>query len=280
MRKTEPIAEATSLQPSLGRSSAEVIFENLTAGERLRSEYASSRTLVGTFLIELPAQRTVKALALAGFDFLVIDLEHSSFGVETMASLVAEAHACGLPVLTRVWTLDAGLIGKVLDSGANGVLVPRVRSAQEARLAVEAARYGPSGERGLAPLLPFLSSPLPQPLVGDSAVVVVQIEGREAVDQAAQIALVPGLDGIFVGPYDLSQSLGQPGDIGSESVRLAANSVAEVCGDHVMLGIYVHDPLESRGWAEAGFRLQCVGFDGRMLLHGARAFLDHARDGV
>jgi 2-keto-3-deoxy-L-rhamnonate aldolase RhmA len=278
MRKGEGL-ERSSVQPSTdGRSNAEVIFGHLTAGERLRSQYASLRTLLGTFLIELPAQRTVKALALAGFDFVVIDLEHSSFGVETMAPLVAEAHACGLPVLTRVWSLDPGLIGKVLDSGANGVMVPRVRSAHDARRAVEAARYGPSGERGLAPLIPFASSPLPQPLVGDSAVVVVQIEGREAVENAGQIAGVPGLDAIFVGPYDLSQSLGQPGDIGSDDVRLAALSVADVCGDRVMLGIYVDDPLESRSWAERGFRLQCVGFDGRMLLHGARTFLRSARD--
>lgn len=248
----------------------------LTAGERLRTAYRS-RTVLGTFLIELPTPRTVRAIALSGFDFVVLDLEHSFCGIETLASLVAEAQLAGLPVLVRVWSLNDGLIGRVLDAGANGVMVPHVQDRQDALQAVAAARYGPVGSRGLAPLTTYGSLGLAQTAAGASVIVVVQIEGTQAVEHAAEIAGIEGVDAVLVGPYDLSQAIGRPGDVGAPEIADAAARVAAACRDRAMLGIYVDDPAMSREWARRGFGLQCVGFDGRMLLDGARSVLRTAR---
>jgi 4-hydroxy-2-oxoheptanedioate aldolase len=234
--------------------------------------------LLGTFLIELPALRTVRVLALAGFDFVVLDLEHSPFGTETLHSLVAECQAAGIPPLVRVWTSDPGLIGKVLDIGVAGVMIPRVSSAAEAREVVQAARYDPRGDRGMAPLISYSASPDPQSVVGNSPLVIVQLESRQAIDEAAAIMAVPGLDMVFVGPYDLSQALGQPGNVDSDEVHRVAERIAAAAPANIMLGVYVDNPAWSRDWVDRGFRFQCVGFDGRMLLQGARTTLMQARN--
>lgn len=261
-----------------GHDASTRVTSALTAGALVRERYRSG-TVYGTFLIELPAQRTVRALALAGFDFIVIDLEHSPFEVERMSQLASEAQLLGMPAIVRVWTRDQGLIGKVLDAGANGVMVPNVSSAAEAAEVVQAARYAPTGARGMAPLISYASSAFQQTVLGEDALVVVQIEGREGLQACSSIAAVPGVDGILVGVYDLAQSLGQAGNVASPEVVEAASQVAANTSD-AMLGIYVDDPALSGTWARLGFRLQCVSFDGRMLMEGARATLKAARGGA
>lgn len=266
--------------PAARRNAGERTREGLSLGSSLRQAHRR-RLLLGTFLIELPALRTVRALALAGFDFVVLDLEHSPFGTETLHSLVAECHAAGIPPLVRVWMSDPGLIGKVLDLGVAGVMVPRVASAAEAADVVQAARYNPHGDRGMAPLISYSASPDPQSVVGNSPLVIVQLESRQAIEEAAAIMKVPGLDMLFIGPYDLSQALGHPGRVNSDEVHTVAAGIAAEAPDEIMLGVYVDNPAWSQDWAARGFRFQCIGFDGRMLLEGARAVLSKAvlRDG-
>ncbi|MBV8565101.1 MAG: hypothetical protein JO273_06570 [Methylobacteriaceae bacterium] len=260
-----------------GEASAR-LDEALGLGHAVLDLY-KQRTVLGTFLIELPAKATIKALALAGFDFAILDLEHSSFGVESLPALISEAHLLRLPVLVRVSSHDAGLITKVLDAGANGIMAPHVSTARQAKAIIEAARYAPLGERGLAPLIGFAELPRPQVAVDPDILVVVQIEGSEGVANCAEIAAVPGVSGLFVGPYDLSQALGIPGDVENPRVAEAAAQVADRAGAAGMLGVYVHDPRRSAVWAQRGFRLQCVSFDSRMLLAGAREAVANARAG-
>lgn len=107
--------------------------------------------------------------------------------------------------------------------------------------------------------------------------VVVQVEGLQAVEHAAEIAGIEGVDAVLIGPYDLSQAIGRPGDVGAPEIAEAAGRVAAACRGQAMLGIYVDDPAMSQEWARRGFGLQCVGFDGRMLLDGARSVLTIAR---
>ena len=148
---------SADLPPAAAGSRARLAW-TLTAGARLRAAYAE-RVLRGTFLIELPTPVTVRALALAGFDFAVLDLEHSTIGVEGLPGLIAEARAVDLPVLVRVWANEPALVGKVLDAGANGVMVPHVATPEAAARAVRAARWAPRGERGVAPLVSAVAAP-------------------------------------------------------------------------------------------------------------------------
>jgi 2-keto-3-deoxy-L-rhamnonate aldolase RhmA len=250
---------------------------SLLLGNGLR-EKAREGWALGTFLIEQPVPATLGALSLAGFDFVVLDMEHSSVDFGTLGVLIGAGQAAGLATLVRVWGEDIGLIGKVLEMGAHGIMAPHVDTPERARAIVDQARFPPAGHRSFSPLTRYdaLREPLRQ--LGEATYVVVQIEGREALDRAAAIASVPGLDAVFVGPYDLALSLGVTP--GSEKVYDAAQQVADAVAAGVTAGIYIDDPSHCGAWAARGFALQCVGFDGRMLSSGARAIVDQARVGM
>jgi len=252
------------------------VAESLCRGQRMRDLVRQGLAL-GTFLIEQPCPSTLAVLATAGFDFVVLDMEHSAIGISGLEPLILAGQAAGLVVLVRTLGQDTALIGKVLDMGAHGVMAPHVDTAERAREIVEAARFRPLGNRGFSPLARFdgLQEPLAQ--LGGSAYVVVQIEGRSALDHVEEIATVNGIDALFVGPYDLSLSLGVPP--GDPAVREAAEHIAGAVPAEVGLGIYVDDPADSRRWAARRFALQCVSFDGRMLADGARRVASRARAG-
>ena len=251
----------------------EILSKGLQAGLELRRKARGGRAL-GTFLIELPCPATLVTLALAGFDFVVLDMEHSGIDFARLESLILAGHAAGLALLVRTWGKDVGLIGKALDLGANGILAPHVESAAHARAIVEQARFGPRGRRGFSPLTKYDALGQPFRDLDAATYVVVQIEGRAALDSVKDIAGVPGIDAIFVGPYDLALSLNV--EPGSDAVYAAADRVAAAVPDEITLGIYIDDPIQCRNWTNRRFVLQCVSFDGRMLANGARAIAQQA----
>jgi 2-keto-3-deoxy-L-rhamnonate aldolase RhmA len=217
-------------------------------------------------------------VSLAGFDFVVLDMEHSCIGFSALENLILAGQSAGLAVLVRTWGEDTGLIGKVLDMGAHGIMAPHVDTPERARAIVDQARFKPLGNRGFSPLMKFDCLETPLQMLGESTYVVVQIEGKTALSRAGEIAAVPGIDAVFVGPYDLALSLGVPP--GSVEVHKAAERIAEAVPVNVALGIYVDDPTTCGEWVARRFALQCVSFDGRMLSDGARRVTQQARSGV
>jgi 2-keto-3-deoxy-L-rhamnonate aldolase RhmA len=258
-------------------AAAENIARALTLGSELRRKVSAGCAL-GTFVLENPAPATVSAMALAGFDYIIIDMEHSSVDFSTLEPLVAAAQACGLPTLVRPWGEDVGLIGKALDIGANGIMAARVESAERARTIVEQARFAPLGNRGFSPLTKYDALREPLRALDESTYVVLQIEGRRGIESIADIAAVRGIDAVFVGPYDLALSLGVPP--GSPQVFNAAEQLAKSVPAHVGLGIYIDDPAKCADWSARRFALQCVSFDGRMLANGARSVVAQARQSM
>jgi 2-keto-3-deoxy-L-rhamnonate aldolase RhmA len=258
---------------AVANAGADRLSAGLTAGLGLRRKAQSGRAL-GTFLIELPCAATLQTLALAGFDFVVLDMEHSGVDFARLEFLIAAGHSAGLALLVRTWSNDPGLIGKALDLGANGILAPHVETAAHARLIVEQARFAPRGRRGFSPLTKYDSLPQPFLELDAATYLVVQIEGESALNSVREIAAVPGIDAIFVGPYDLALSMNvQPG---SAAVLAAAEIVAAAVPAQMTLGIYIDDPARCRDWSSRGFVLQCVSFDGRMLANGARTITQRA----
>ena len=126
---------------------ARKLGESLLLGESLRQRTASGFAL-GTFLIELPTSGVVTSIALAGFDFIVLDMEHSASDFATLEPLVFAARAAGIATLVRTWGEDSGLIGKALDLGISGIMASHVETPERAREIVEQARYAPRGHRG------------------------------------------------------------------------------------------------------------------------------------
>ena len=228
----------------------------------IRARLQHGPGLVGTFL-QAPSAVTAELVAGLGVDFTCVEAEHSAIGVETMQALVAASALGGAPALVRVRRNDPGEISAALDAGAAGVIVPRVDSAAEAAEAVAAAKYPPSGKRGVGPgraarygggIPEYLSSANDQTAIG------VQIESAAAVEQAAAIAAVPGLDFVFVGPGDLAVSLGVP--FGSDPVVAAIGSVLDAARAAGMpAGIWAPTAAAARSWLDRGVTLVILGSD-------------------
>ncbi len=253
---------------------ADFVSASMLLGEKLRQQVRSGLAL-GTFVIDIPDPSTLTIVAVAGFEFAVLDMEHSPVDFGRLEALLNSGRAAGIPMLVRPWGKDAGLIGKILDMGAHGIMVPHVGTPERAREVVEQARFAPLGKRGFSPLTKFDSIELPLDALDAATYVVVQIEGRDAIDRVGEIAAVPGIDAIFVGPYDLALSLDVPP--GSEEVIAAAERVAKAVPADLGVGIYIDDPATVGAWQSRGFSLQCVSFDGRMMASGARSVVTAAR---
>lgn len=167
-------------------------------------------------------------MSRCGFDWLAIDMEHSPLSVGECQELIRTIDLCGVPVLVRVGANDPLLIKRAMDAGAHGVIVPMVNSARQAQEAVESVHYPPAGQRGvgLARAQGYgRSFEAYQRWVEENAVVVVQIEHRQAVENVDEICAVKGVDAVIVGPYDLSGSLGKPGDLKDPAVVSAMHKV-------------------------------------------------------
>ncbi len=232
--------------------------------------------VIGTFIIEIPCAAAVRAVALAGFDFAVIDMEHSTLGYDALEPLVISAQAVGLAALVRVWGEDTGLIGKALEAGANGLLIPHVGSAGRARDIVRQTRFSPLGSRSFSPLTRYDGLGQSKADISARTIVIAQIEGVDGLAAAEEIAATPGIDGIFIGTHDLSSSLNVA--IDDPAVALAASKVASRVPRSSVKGVYLDRPENSRMWCDLGFQLQCVSFDGRMLANAAASVVDAILD--
>ena len=198
-------------------------------GRRLRNrEFQLGATVSSTDVA------VAEAMAASDLDFIMLDTEHSPISPETVQTLVMAIHGAGTPVLVRVGGLEPIRLMHPLDVGAAGVIVPRVRNADEVRWVVEQTRYPPVGLRGFGPRRAGGYGRTTAEYVAgssDNVGVVVQIETAEAVANLAEIVSVPGLDGLLVGPNDLSAALGVPGQTGSRPVRDVMRRVVDVCRD-------------------------------------------------
>lgn len=174
---------------------------------------------------------TTEMMARAGFDWLVIDMEHTAIGVSDAQQLIQVIDLAGVVPLVRVGANDPLLIKRAMDSGAHGVIVPMVNSADEAKRAVQALYYPPIGNRGagLARAQGYgLEFTQYKEWADRESVLIVQIEHVDAVNQLEEIISVDGVDGFIVGPYDLSGSLGMPGRWNEPAVVEALAEVERV----------------------------------------------------
>jgi 4-hydroxy-2-oxoheptanedioate aldolase len=243
----------------------------------LRERIRAREPLAGSFALELPARAAVECYALAGFDFVVLDLEHSAVDFGTLSMLVASARAVGIGCLVRVPDGGTGAITRILDMGPDGVMVPGVRSAPEAAEVVQASRYHPAGRRGLAPIVrhALQADPALGPAGRDAlTVVVVQIEAADALGEAAAVARTDGVDVVFVGPYDLSQSVGRAGELDHPDVVAAGERLASEVSPHAALGVYLERPEQLARWRAAGATFFTLRTDGRIFLDACRRTLE------
>lgn len=244
---------------------------------RLRRVLADPATRLRATFVLLPRVEIVESLCHAGFDAVVIDLEHGPITVPELPPLVAAGQGSGGLVLVRVGSGVPSLVGAVLDTGADGVVVPHMTSAADARDAVRAARFPPAGDRSINPYVraaQYDGGDGWTRRADEDTAVLVMVEGRDGVAALDEIATVPGVDAVFVGPIDLSASLGVPGRpedplVVAEVGRIIASTSAL----GVATGVYCPTPAAATRWQAAGARLVVLSADLAMAHDGFQRFL-------
>ncbi len=178
----------------------------------------------------------VQIAKLAGYDSLYLDLEHSAMTIDTCAQISLAASMAGIVALVRVPSHAHHHISRVLDGGAQGVIVPHVDNAAEARAVVEASCFPPLGSRSLAGLGPLagqsISAPDAYRLINENTVRVVMLESPTAIENAEEIAATDGIDMLLIGTNDLCAEMGIPGELGHDRVRAAYQSMTDACKAH------------------------------------------------
>lgn len=235
-----------------------------TLKQRLRKR----ETTIGSW-ITLGHTSVAEIMAHAGFDWLVVDMEHSVITLDVAQQLIQVIEGCGVVPLVRVGENNPNTIKRAMDAGAQGVLVPMVNTRQQAEAAVSAVKYPPTGTRGVGlARAQGYGARFEEYAAGINAesIVVVQVEHIEAVTNLESILSVKGLDGCIVGPYDLSGSLGVPGDFEHPDLLAALSRVEQTCKEKgVAAGMHVVQPdyrlvMEhaARGYSFIGFGLDIL----------------------
>ena len=216
-------------------------------------------------------------MARAGFDWLVVDLEHSVLSIAQAGELIRTIDLCGVAPLVRLTSNQRDQIKRVMDAGAHGIIVPMVNGPDDAAEAVAATRYAPRGSRGVGIARAQGYGVGFQEYLqwqDDGPVVIVQIEHRDAVERLDEILTVPGVDGFLVGPYDLSCSMGIPGQFERGEFRDTMTRIREMgrrLGCPGGLHIVEPDPTQLERALGEGYTFVAYSVDFRILDVGARA---------
>ena len=246
------------------------MYERGAFAQQLASE---GPTVFGTW-VKLPTLETVELLGLAGFDFIVVDMEHAPLTLESAYRAIVVAQAMGMGALVRVPDRSDSHLQRLLDSGADGILVPRVTDAATCRASVDAMRFSPTGVRGLGSTsragrwgLDTAANYLEHGRHG--IVRGVQVEDQDGLRTIEEILDVDGLSALFIGTGDLSLSSGLPASH-PDNDALIASTLEKCRARSIPCGTAVGDPKAARAAADRGFRFVMVSNDATMFGTAAR----------
>lgn len=224
---------------------------------KLKKNLQSGKVVIGPFL-KLADPAIVEIAGLAGFDFVIIDTEHAPISFETAQNLIRSAEIAGITPIIRVSENDPALILRSLDIGAQGVQVPQVSTKDDAVKTVEAAKFFPQGSRGVCRFVRSAGYSSKNQneyfkISNQETMVIVHIEGVEGINNLSEILTVKGLDIIFLGPYDLSQSCGVPGQVNHpiviEKMEKSVNLSKKM---NVAVGTFVDNIESAKKWLALG----------------------------
>lgn len=234
--------------------------EESMAANSLRERLRKGEAVLGTIL-PLPSPEVAEIIGLAGYDCILLDTEHGPLTSETLQTMARACKTANAVPLVRVPENNPKTILRALDCGCTGVMVPQVETPEQAAAAVAATKYAPLGTRSLAGATPAArwgAAPLADHVAASNAATInlLQIETRRGLEAVAAIARVPGVDVLFIGPSDLSLSLGHPGQPGHPDVQAAFRQIIETgLAAGVSVGILALTPDEVRTYRQLGVTL-------------------------
>ncbi len=242
----------------------------------VRDTLRAGGTAFGTMAFEFFTPGLPAVLARAGAEFVILDMEHSGVGIETVKAQIAASHGAGIVPMVRVPGCHHYLVAPVLDAGAMGIMVPMVETREQAESLAAWCRYRPEGVRGLAFNMAhdeYSGGDVVRKMAEANArtLTIALVETAIGIAAIDEIAAVPGIDVVWLGHYDLTNSLGITGQFEHPDFRAAVTSLVEACQRHgKAAGFLVTDTAAARSWRSRGFR--CLGYGTDIaLLQGALA---------
>ena len=241
-----------------------------------RAGLKNEKVLIGT-LITMPVPEIAEIMIEVGFDWLFVDTEHAPFNAKDALKILQTAGgrcpcAVRIPATNEVW------IKKALDIGADGIIAPQLNSADEAERIVRLCKYPPRGTRsvGIGRAHKYgLGFKEYVNKANEEVAVILQAENTNALKNISEIVRVPGIDAIFIGPYDLSASMGKIGNLTDPDVRNAIATIAECCRNAgICVGIFVDTAETATAYIQQGFRLIAISTDGLHMALGAKKTLN------
>lgn len=230
----------------------------------MRAKLQAGDAVIGTTL-SLPEPLVCQALGQAGFEFLLIDMEHNPISDYQLQTMLVSAQPTSSAILVRVEWKDPVRVKRVLDIGAEGVIFPWVNSREDCEAAIASVHYPPKGIRGCGPRRATrLHGGLPSYLrwAEEQVMALVQIERIEAVEKLDEILSTPGLDGIMVGPADLAISMGHLHDLANPEVDEVIQRILDGCRRHgVPFGMFTGTTQKARQWVSRGCQIATIGGD-------------------
>jgi len=248
---------------------------------QLKRKLKQGEVVLGPF-INCAYPAFIEICGHAGFDFAIIDLEHGALHTLVAEDLCRAADCVGLAPVVRVRKNDAPQIQRALDIGSAGVQVPQIETKADAEAVVRGAKYSPLGARGLsfytrAGVYSAAGTQITDQL-NEESLIVVHVEGKRGVDNIEEIVSVPHIDAIFLGPYDLSQSLGIPGQVRDPRViELMSQCVTLIRNAGKAAGTFADTPEIAKQWIDAGVQYVALGVDVGIFLRACEALVKAVR---
>jgi 2-keto-3-deoxy-L-rhamnonate aldolase RhmA len=246
----------------------------------LREKLYSGKTSFGTW-ITIGSPDVTDTLKQLNFDWFVLDTEHSYFSIETARNMMLALSDSKIVPLVRVGENDQYLIKRALDIGGYGILVPLVNTREEAERVVNYSKYPPLGSRGVGPVRAAAYGNNLRDYVTSAnyeLLVTVQIETLLALSNAESIAETKGVDILFVGPSDLTMSMGLGTDRGNQKVADSMSLIVKICERAGKIpGTLAATPEEAKKWQKLGFKFIALGSDSKYLFQGAKTFLEQSQ---
>ena len=249
-----------------------------------KARLESDKALIGTMFLEVASPGTCRMIEEAGYDFVIFDTEHSWYGIETIAQFIRTARDIGLLVIIRAPAFQGHWPARYLDLGADGLVCPHVDTAEQAADIIRQTKYPPVGERGMAnsvahddyaakPMVEFCNA------ANEEILIVVQIETAMGLENRDGICATPGVDAVFIGPNDLSLSMGYPGQHNHPAVVQAMEDILASAREHnVAPGLHGFSVEGTMNWLEKGARFVCHRADISLIVEGSKEDLAALRE--
>jgi len=232
----------------------------------LKKALQDGKVVFGPFL-KFTDPAVVEIMGFAGFDFVIIDAEHGPISMQNAQNMIRAAEIVNITPVIRVGNNDEALILRALDIGAQGIEIPQINSSSDAVRAVKSVKYSPQGERGVCRYVRAANySSLDKfkyfKSANEETMIIAHIEGVKGINNLNEILSVSGIDVIFIGPYDLSQSLGIPGQVNNSLVVEKMKEVVLKCKQNkVAVGTFADDVETAKSWVSLGVQYMSFSVD-------------------